>query len=99
MTKSIELNPQYASAYNNRGNAKRNLDNYKGTIADYDKAIELNPQDADAYHMSGLSKALLGQYEEAAKDLFIALELYQKEGDQEGIQQVREVIKLLLNGF
>ena len=49
--------------------------------------------------MSGLSKALLGQYEEAAKDLFIALELYQKEGDQEGIQQVREAIKIVIEQF
>ena len=28
--------PQFAGAYNNRGNAKYNLGNYKGAIADYD---------------------------------------------------------------
>ena len=41
--KAIELNPNFADAYNNRGLAKYDLKDYKGAIADYNKAIELNP--------------------------------------------------------
>ena len=33
--KAIELNPNYADAYYNRGNAKGNLKDYKGAIADF----------------------------------------------------------------
>ena len=40
---AIELNPNYAEAYNNRGLAKYNLKKYSEVIADLDKAIELDP--------------------------------------------------------
>ena len=42
--KAIEINPQYADAYTNRGVAKDELKDYQGAIADYNKAIEINPQ-------------------------------------------------------
>ena len=38
---AIELNPQYADAYNNRGETKASLDDYHGAIADYNKALEI----------------------------------------------------------
>ena len=34
---------QTAEAYINMGNAKQNLEDYRGAIQDYNKAIELNP--------------------------------------------------------
>ena len=40
LNKAIELNPNNANAYINRGNAKKKLQDYKGAIADYTKAIE-----------------------------------------------------------
>ena len=43
LTKAIELNPNDAKAYYNRGLAKSDLQDYKGAIADFNKAIELNP--------------------------------------------------------
>ena len=39
----IELNPNYALAYNNRGNAYQGLKQYERAIQDYSEAIELNP--------------------------------------------------------
>ncbi len=58
--KAIEINPQYADAYYNRGNAKRDLKDYQGAIADYSKAIQNDPQFADAYANRGLVKSKLG---------------------------------------
>ncbi len=55
--KAIELNPQYAKAYNNRGKAKAKLGRNEEAIKDYDKAIELNPQLAEAYNNREKSKA------------------------------------------
>ncbi len=51
--KAIELNPQYAEAYNNRGIAKAELGRNEEAMKDYDKAIELNPQYAEAYNNRG----------------------------------------------
>ena len=44
--KVIELDPENANAYINRGFSKHNLEDYKGAIEDYTKAIELDPNDA-----------------------------------------------------
>ena len=41
--KAIEINPQYAKAFNNRGIAKHDLGDKQGALEDYNKAIELNP--------------------------------------------------------
>ena len=41
------------------GNAKYELDDYVGAIADYTKAIRLQPDDADAYYNRGTAKAKL----------------------------------------
>jgi len=40
---------QSAEDFYNRGNAKYDLKDYKGSIADYTKSIELELDDADAY--------------------------------------------------
>ena len=46
--KAIELKPNYAYAYNNRGIAYNKKGNYDQAIKDYDEAISLNPNYADA---------------------------------------------------
>ena len=55
-TKAIEINPNYASTYYNRGILKKDLKDYSGAIADYTKAIELDPNFAFAYVNRGISK-------------------------------------------
>ena len=49
-SKAIELNPEYATAYNNRGFAYMKLSKYNEAIIDFDKAIELNSKYATAYN-------------------------------------------------
>ncbi|WP_313894346.1 tetratricopeptide repeat protein, partial [Psychrobacillus sp.] len=49
-TKAIEINPEYALAYNNRGSAYGNLGKYEEAVADYTKAIEISPEYAHAYN-------------------------------------------------
>jgi tetratricopeptide (TPR) repeat protein len=43
---AIQLNPNNARAYRNRGNAKRNKGDLDGAIADFNRAIELNAKHA-----------------------------------------------------
>ena len=44
--KSLAINPQYANAYNARGNAKYGLGDQQGACADYKKAASLGYQGA-----------------------------------------------------
>ncbi|MFT7587359.1 MAG: tetratricopeptide (TPR) repeat protein, partial [Cellvibrionaceae bacterium] len=53
--RAIELNPEDATAYNNRGNSYSNQGDEERAIADYDRAIELNPEEATAYNNRGHS--------------------------------------------
>ena len=41
--KAIDLKPDYADAYYNRGNLKRTLEDVEDALVDYDAAIKLNP--------------------------------------------------------
>ncbi len=52
-TRAIELDPQYVTAYKDRGKAYRNLKDYERANQDCTLAIELDPQDADAYLRRG----------------------------------------------
>ena len=73
--KALELNPDYANAYYNRGVAKGKLGDYKGAIEDFDKAIALNPNYADAYYNRGLARRDLGDHKGAEEDFAKAAEL------------------------
>ena len=53
LKKAIELQPDYAEAYNNLGNAYKEMEEYNEAILVYEKAIELNPQYYEAYNNLG----------------------------------------------
>ena len=72
---AIRLKPDYAEAYNNRGNAKVALGQYAEAIADYDEAIRLKPDYAEAYYIRGFAKGALGQSAEAIVDFDEAIRL------------------------
>ena len=48
-TKAIEINPQYAKAYNNRGTAKRKIGDDKGACNDYKKAISFGNKETEKW--------------------------------------------------
>lgn len=62
--------------YDNRGVAKKNLGDYAGALADYNKAIELDPECAEAYNNRGLAKQDLKDYAGAMADYNKAIELF-----------------------
>ena len=72
---AIRLKPDYAAAYNNRGNAKSDLQQYKEAIADYDEAIRLKADYAKAYYNRGIAKDDLQQYKAAIADYDEAIHL------------------------
>ena len=74
-TQAIELNPNNAMAYINRGASYANLKEYNRAEADYSKLIALEPNNVQAYIGRGASYICLQQYNKAAADLTKAIEL------------------------
>jgi tetratricopeptide (TPR) repeat protein len=74
-SKAIELDPNYALAYNNRGAVYAGLNEHERAIQDYNNALDLDPNDPDLYHNRGLSYGYLRDYERAIQDCNKALEL------------------------
>ena len=64
---AIRLKPDYAEAYNSRGNAKSAKGDYDGAIKDYDEAIRLKPDYTEAYNNRVSTKDAKGDYDSAIK--------------------------------
>jgi tetratricopeptide (TPR) repeat protein len=59
VTLSLSINPLQPNAYNNRGNALKDLGHYDEALGDYDQAIALKPDFAEAhYNRAGVLKNL-----------------------------------------
>ena len=74
-TKAIEIKPDFADAYNNRGVILGKLERNEEALADYTKAIEIRPDDADNYYNRGNTLDKLDRYAEALADYAKAIEL------------------------
>jgi tetratricopeptide (TPR) repeat protein len=85
LNKVIELAPDFAFAYYNRGNLYSQLTDYRAAIADYTTAISLNATFAEAYFNRGLTYIFLGNNQQGVADLSKAGEL--------GIFEAYNVIK------
>ena len=73
--KAIEINLDYADAYNARGLARRQTGDLNGAFQDFNKVIELDPKRAEAYASRGLLLLANGQTDPALKDFNRAVEL------------------------
>ena len=60
---SIQLSPENATVYNNRGNALMDLGHPDEAVKDFDRAIALSPNYGAAYNNRGNAHATLGQYD------------------------------------
>ena len=68
LNKALRLNPCFALAYNNRGNAYRQKGDYDRSIADYDVALRLDPKFAKAYRNRGRAYSDKGDYNQAIEN-------------------------------
>ncbi len=90
--KAIELDPQYAKAYNNRGNAYATLGEEESALEDYSKALELDRNLHLVYFNRGLLHYRVGDHEQAIADLEMYLQLVP---DAEDRGQVEDFIEQL----
>ncbi|UCE07608.1 MAG: tetratricopeptide repeat protein [bacterium] len=77
-SKAIELNTQYAAAYNNRGDAYQASGKENEAFQDFSKAVQFNPEFAPAYINRGNIYQNRGKHEEAIQDFSRAIELEPK---------------------
>lgn len=68
-SKIIEMLPDNASAFNNRGNAKYSTGNINGAKQDFVRAIEINPYYDNAYHNLGNIYLIQGNINGAIEQL------------------------------
>ena len=76
-----QLDPNYASAYNNLGNALSDQGKLEEAIASYQQAIQLNPDSASAYYNLGVTLRRQGKLEEAIANYQQAIELDPNDAD------------------
>lgn len=74
-TEAIRLKPDFAEAYNNRGLACDDKDDFNGAIKDYAEAIRLKPDFAIAYNNRGNALDMIGDQQGAIKDYTEAIRL------------------------
>ncbi len=72
---TIHLTPDFADAYINRGDVRKNLGDFEDAIKDYDTAIRLGDDYAYVYFNRGFAKANVGDKKGAIKDYDRAIRL------------------------
>jgi lipoprotein NlpI len=72
-TKSIELDPEHASTYNNRGNVRNQKGDIEGALADYERAIQLDANYAFPWRSRASIKFNRGDLDGAIADMSEAL--------------------------
>lgn len=65
---AIQLNPNYADAYNWLAAARYNLGDNQGAIADFDQALRINPNNSLAYFNRAKARSKLGDEQGANED-------------------------------
>jgi tetratricopeptide (TPR) repeat protein len=95
-SKFIELYPNDAEPYNNRGIAKGKLEDYLGSIQDFNKAIEINLNDARVYINRGIAKSSLEDYGGAIQDYTKAIEINSNDAE---VYTYRGIAKQFLEDY
>ena len=65
---AIRLNPRDGDAYNNRGNAYRDLGDHRQDLEDFNRAIDLDPHKTSPHYNRGMTYIDLGLYRNALDD-------------------------------
>ena len=92
-SKTIELEPDNAIAYHQRGIAYYNLGDYQNALIDFNKTIELDSDNMDAYGNRSLVEIELKDYKSALDDIEKILKI--APDSTKAIKQKRMILKLM----
>jgi tetratricopeptide (TPR) repeat protein len=93
--KAIQINPEYAEAYSNRGNLYKDQKKWDLAVADYNKAIQINPEDALAYVGKGIVMLTTGNNQKAIQNLQKAAQLSKVQGNTELYELIMPILQKL----
>jgi tetratricopeptide (TPR) repeat protein len=74
-TEAIRLKPDYAEAFNNRGNARQAKGDLDGALQDFNEAIRLKPNEALPFNNRGIARKVKGDLDGALADYDQAIRL------------------------
>jgi tetratricopeptide (TPR) repeat protein len=92
-TTALDLDPLYARAYNNRGNARATLGDLEWAVEDYDRALELDGSLKLTYFNRGVVHYQLFDYEASIADLEMYLQLVPDAEDRGRVEELIEEMK------
>jgi lipoprotein NlpI len=84
LSKVIQVAPNNAAAYNDRGVARQGMGDYRGAIDDFNKAIAIAPDMPKAYGGRGISWKFLGDFDRAIADHAKAIAVHPDLADAHG---------------
>jgi tetratricopeptide (TPR) repeat protein len=90
---AIKINPDLANAHYNLGILLDDLKNYLEAEKEYRTTIKIDPDYAVAHYNLGLLYIEMGKKEEAKKELLNAKELFKKQGKEEDVKEVEDILK------
>jgi tetratricopeptide (TPR) repeat protein len=73
-TEAINVWPNFAEAYDNRGMVRRHLGELDQSVADHTAALAIHPRLFSAYNNRGLALHALNRHAEALRDLTLAIQ-------------------------
>lgn len=85
---AIQLRPNDAKVYGDRGNSRFAQQDYQGAIADYTEMIRLKPKYPEGYANRGLARKNSGDKQGAIADLRVAMTLFKAQGEQNAYRKV-----------
>jgi len=92
---AIRIDPDYAEAHNNLGNLLKNLKRYDEAEKEYGEAIRINPDYAEVHGNLGNLFSETKRPEEAKIEFEIAKALFAKQGRDEIVKKVEELLEKL----
>ena len=90
--RALQLKPDFAEAYSNRGVIWFDLGDYTAAIAEYDQAIHYKADYAAAFHNRGNARLKIGDYFASLKDFKQAAELFAQQADLQHVQITEDLI-------
>jgi len=92
---AIRINPDDAEAHYNLGNLLSNLKRFDEAEEEYRGAIRINPDFAEAHANLGILFLKTEKPEDAKKELEIAKDLFEKQGREEDVKKIDELLEIL----